>query len=139
MSICHIIQINFLGSSRLGVPFSKLQNFSGIFLVLPIDYSLYEKNTRNFCLFVYLQSYNHKSKFLFLQAVQLSHDTSYIWTSHFCVKCWNCFLALMFLHTLKKNPVGKISKVLEMEIETHTLVNPKFIFENTKFKVLHYI
>ena len=33
----------FVGAHGFGVPFSKLQTFSGIFWVLPIDCSLYEK------------------------------------------------------------------------------------------------
>ena len=32
-----------VGAHVSGVPFSKLQTFSGIFWVLSIDYSLYEK------------------------------------------------------------------------------------------------
>ena len=33
----------------------------------------------------------------------------------------------------------KLCKVLEMELKTHTPVDPKFIFQKIKFKVLHYI
>ena len=48
-----------------------MQLFSGIFWVQPIGYSLFKKNnTMNFCLFVYLQSCNSKSKLLFLQRLQ---------------------------------------------------------------------
>ena len=32
-----------VGANRFEVPFPKLQTFSGIFWVLPIDYSQYEK------------------------------------------------------------------------------------------------
>ena len=32
-----------VGAHWFGVPFPKLKTFSGIFWVLPIDYSLYEK------------------------------------------------------------------------------------------------
>ena len=38
-----------------------------------------------------------------------------------------------------KNPVGKLSKVLEMELETYTPVGLNFGFEKIKFKVLYYI
>ena len=50
---------------RFGVPSPKLQTFSGIFWVVPIDYSLYEKTIRGIFVSVYLRSYNDKSKFSF--------------------------------------------------------------------------
>ena len=40
-----------VGAFCFGVPFPKLQTFSGIFWVLPVDYSLYEK--RLLGIFVY--------------------------------------------------------------------------------------
>ena len=46
-----------------------------------------KNNTRNFCLFVYLQSYNNKSKFSFLQPMQSSRNMSYLQTSHFSARC----------------------------------------------------
>ena len=55
---------------------SKTGNIFGIFWALPIDYNLYEKNdARSFCLFVYFQSYNNKSKsFIFINcAVKKQH------------------------------------------------------------------
>ena len=42
------------------------------------------------------------------------------------------------LYTEKKF-VEKLCKVLEMEIKTSTQVDPKFVFEEIKFNVLHYI
>ena len=38
-----------------------------------------------------------------------------------------------------KNPVEKLCKVLEMELETYTPIGLKLAFEKIKFKVLHYI
>ena len=64
--------------------------------------SIRKNNIRNFCLFVYFQSFNDKSKFSFLRTVKLRRNTSYLRTSHFCVKCLYGFLALLFLYTLKK-------------------------------------
>ena len=66
--------------------------------------SIQKNFTRNFGLFVYFQSYNGKGEFSFLQTAQLRRNTSYIQTSHFCVKCWYRFLALVLLYTLKKMP-----------------------------------
>ena len=40
---------------------------------------------------------------------------------------------------IKKNPLAKLCTVLEMELETYTAVDPKFVFKNIKFKVLHYL
>ena len=40
---------------------------------------------------------------------------------------------------IEKNPVEKLCKVLEMELETYTLVGPKLVFEKIKFKLLHQI
>ena len=101
--------------------------------------SIRKSDARNLCLFVYLRSYNDKSKFSFLQTVQSSGNTSYLGTDHFWRKYWNRFLDLIFLYTLKKNPVKKLSKVLKMELKTYTPVGQKFVFEKIKFKILHYI
>ena len=40
---------------------------------------------------------------------------------------------------IEKNAVEKLCKVLEMKLKMGTPVGPKFVFEKTKFKVLHYI
>ena len=64
--------------------------------------SIRKKNIRNFCLFVYFQSYNDRTKYSFFQTVQSRRNKSYLWTSHFCIKCWYHFLALIFLFTLEK-------------------------------------
>ena len=66
--------------------------------------SIRKIDTRNFCLFVYFQIYNNKNKFSFLQTVQSRRNMSYLLTCQFWVKCLHCFLALIFLYTLKKVP-----------------------------------
>ena len=40
---------------------------------------------------------------------------------------------------MEKNPVEKLSKVLEIELKTYTPVGPKFVFEKINFIVLYYI
>ena len=40
---------------------------------------------------------------------------------------------------IEKNPVEKLCKVVEMKLKTYIPVGPKFVFENIRFKVLHYI
>ena len=74
-----------VSAHRFRTPFLKRQIFPGIFGVLPIDYSIYDKTILG--IFVYLRSYNNKSQFSFLQTVQSSRNTSYLRTSHFCAKC----------------------------------------------------
>ena len=92
-----------VGVHRFGVPFPKLQTFSEIFWALHIDCSQHEKTILGiFGLFVYLRSYNDKSKFSFLETVQSNRNTSYLRTSYFCAKCYYHFLALIFLYTLEK-------------------------------------
>ena len=57
---------------RSGVAFPKLQTFSEI--IWARLWSIRISDTRNFCLFVYLQSYNDKCKFSFLETMQLSRN-----------------------------------------------------------------
>ena len=40
---------------------------------------------------------------------------------------------------IEKNSVEKLCKVLEMELKTYIPVDPKFVFEIIRFKVLYYI
>ena len=40
---------------------------------------------------------------------------------------------------IEKNSVEKLCKVLRMKLKTYTPAGLKFVFEKTKFKVLHYI
>ena len=40
---------------------------------------------------------------------------------------------------IKKNPVEKLCKVLEMEPKTYIPVGPKFVFKKIEFKDLHHI
>ena len=117
-----------VGTHWFGVPFPKLQTFSRIFWVPPVNYSLYEKTIRNVFLFVYLGSCNNKSKFSVFQTVQSSCNTSYLQMSHFCEKCWYFFLALIFLNPLKKNPIEKLCDILEMKLKKYTHSWPKIHF-----------
>ena len=59
-------------------------------------------DTRSFCLFGYLRSYNDKSKFSFLETVQSSLNTSYWRTRHFSAIGYYRFLVLISLCTLEK-------------------------------------
>ena len=96
--------------------------------------SIQKNDTRNFCLFVYLRSYNDKSKFSFLETVQSSRNTL-IWER--AIFAQNVSINIP-LH-IGKNPVEKLCKVLEMELKTCNPVGLKFVFDKIKFKVLHYI
>ena len=117
-----------VGTHWFGVPFPKLQTFSGIFWLLPIDYSPYEKTIIG--IFDYL---------LILKVITTSQGSTRLICERaiFAQNASIILLALIFL--IRKNPVEKLCKVLEMELKTYTPVGPKFIFEKIKFKVLHYL
>ena len=59
-----------VGAHRSGVALPKLQTFSEI--VWARLWSIRINDTRNVCLFVYLQSYNDKCIFSFLETMQSS-------------------------------------------------------------------
>ena len=75
--------------------FINLSYYAETFLVgaVPTDVGFHFQNckqksdTKNFCLFVYLQGYNNKSKFLFLETVHSSRNSSYLEMSHVWAKC----------------------------------------------------
>ena len=48
------------------------------------------------------------------------------------------FRSNIFLY-IEKSLVEKLGKIMEMECKTYTLIGPIFIFQKTKFNVLHYI
>ena len=97
-----------------------------------------KNETRNFCLFVYFQSYNDKSIFLLLQTMQPRRNTSYLRKSHFLRKMLVSLFSSNNPLYIEKNPVENLCKVLEMELKTYTPVGPKFVLEKIKFKVLRY-
>ena len=107
-----------VGARRFGVPFPKLQTFSKIFRALYIDYTQYKARYQDF-LFIYFRSYNDKSKFSFLETVQSSCNTSYLRTSHLVVKMLVQFFSSNIPLYIGENPVKKLCKVLEMELETY--------------------
>ena len=92
-----------------------------------------KNDTRNFCFVVYLQSYNDKSEFSFLETVHSNRNTSYL------LKMLVSFFSFNIPLYIGKNPVEQLCKVLEMELKTYTPVGLKFVFEKIRFKVLHYI
>ena len=89
-----------------------------------------KKDARNLCLLIYLQSYNDESKLSFLQTGQ---------SSQFFHKILVSFFSSNIPVYIEQTTVEKLFKVLEIEFNTHTLFSLKFVFEKTKFKVLHYI
>ena len=98
-----------------------------------------KNETRNFCLFVYMRSYNEKSKFLFLETVQLSRNTSFFGNESCLRKMTVSFFSSNIPLYMGSNPVEKLFQVLEMKLKTYIPVGPKFVFEKIKFKVLHCI
>ena len=54
--------------------------------------------------------------------------------------CLICEQAIFLQNVyIEKNPLKKISTVLEMKLKTYNLVGSKFVFKKIKFKILHYI
>ena len=129
--------IFLVGADWFGVSFPKLRRFSGIFWVLPIDYSLYQKMILGIFLYLFFCKFiTTKVNFLFYKQY-IPAVTRLI----FEVSFWRKILASFFgpiipLH-IEKSTVEILCKVLEMELKTYTPVGPKSVFEKIKFKVLH--
>ena len=90
----------------------------------------------NFCLFVYLRSYNDKIIFK-NSAVKPQHVL--FANKPFLRKMLVSFFSSNNSLYIGKNPVEKLCKVLEMEIKIYTPVSPKSVIKKIKFKALHYI
>ena len=97
-----------------------------------------KNNTMNFCLFIYLQSCNNKSKLSFLQRLQSRIKVQHFLFANeqFLCKMLVCFFIFNIPLYIEKNVENK---VLEMELIMCTPICPKFIFEKVRFKVFHYI
>ena len=89
---------------------------------------------RNFCLFVYLRSYNHKIFVFRNSAVKPQHVL--FENEPYLRKILSFFSSDIPLY-IGKNPVEELCKVLEMELKTYTPVDLKFVFE--KFFALYSI
>ena len=128
-SVFHVIQRHLFFIfifADLGFHFQNYTHFLDNFGFLLLTTVHTKNDTRNFGLFVYLQSYSNKIKFSFSQTVQSSCNTSY-------------FTSKMLVLFFSSNIPLYIEKNLEMKLKTYTPVSLKFIFEKIKFKVLHYI
>ena len=101
LSIFHIIQRHFQQVPiDLEFHFQNCKDFLkyfGLYISTAVNA---KKRYQDFCLFVYLRSYNDKCKLQFLGTVQSSRSTSYLRTNYFCAKCQIAF-QLIFLYTLK--------------------------------------
>ena len=128
------------GAHWFGVPFPKLQTFSGIVLGLPIDYSLYEKMILGiFCLFVYLGNYKDKSIFSFFTNSAVKPQHVLFANEPFLRKMLEYFFSYNIPLYIEKNLGEKLCKFVEMKFKTYTPVAIKFVFEKIKFSVLNYI
>ena len=117
LAVCHIIQ--------------------GHFQQVPIDFGSQFQNCKRFleyfgfCLLntVYTKKQHQKNFHFYKQCM------FYLGMSHFCIKCQYCFLAQIFLYTLKKNLSKKYVRFWKWNLNVH----PKFVFKKIKFKFLHYM
>ena len=92
-----------------------------------------------FCLFIYLRSYNDKTKFSFLQNSALKSQRALFANESFFRKMLVSFFSSNIPLHIEKTPMEKLCKVLKIELKTYTPVGLKWVFEKIKFKVLHYI
>ena len=121
-----------VGADWFGIAIPKLQTFSGIFWVLPIDCSLYEKTILRIFLYLFIcKVATIKVNFRFYKQCSQAE-------THLVYERVSFFTSNIPLY-IEKNPVEKLCKVLQMELKTCTPVSPKFVFEKMKFKFLHYI
>ena len=111
----------FVGSDWFGVPFPKLQIFSGICWVLLIDYSLYEKEILGVLVYLFIcEVMTANVNFHFYKQCSQA-ATLLICERAIFVQNASLFLALIFLYTLKKLSWKNYGKVLEMGLT-------KFVF-----------
>ena len=100
--------------------------------------SIRKSDTRNFCLFVYLQVTTTKVNFRFWK--QCSQVQQVLFENELLLrKMLVSFFSSNIPLYIRKNPVEKLCKVLGFERKTYTPVGLKFIYEKIKFNVLHYI
>ena len=111
--------IYLVGAQRFWFPFPKLDTFSEIFWVLPIDYMILE-------FFIYLFICNDKSKFqilLTLHAVKPKH-VSFANEPFFRKMLVSIFSSNIPLY-IEKNTTEELCKVLEMELKNVQHSQPK--------------
>ena len=98
-----------------------------------------KNDARSFCLFVYFQSYNNKSKnFVFINCAVKKQDVIYV-NKEFLHKVLVLYFSSNIPVYIEKNLMKKLCKILEMKLKMYTPVSPRIFFKKTKFKVLHYI
>ena len=103
LAIFHITQGYFQQMPiDLGIHFQNCKYFLGYFGFYLLTTIYTKKGYQKFFFIFSFPKLQRQSKFSFLQTVQSRHSTSYLGMSHFSVKCQYCFLALIFLQTLKK-------------------------------------
>ena len=100
-----------VGAHRFGVPFPKLQSFSEIFCALHIDYSQYEKPILGIFVYLFIYVTTAKVNFRFIRIFIFEYN-----------KLFLCKMLVSFFSTnitlyIGKNPVGKLCKVLEMNLK----------------------
>ena len=82
--------------------------------------SIRKNDTQNFCLLVYLQIYNDKSKFSFLVCCQVKSQHVLFKNPPFLREMLVSFFSSNIPLYIEKNPVVKPCKNLEMELKTYT-------------------
>ena len=98
-----------------------------------------KNDARSFCLFVYFQSYNNKSKnFVFINCAVKKQHVLYA-NKEFLHKVLVLYFSSNIHLYIEKNPMEKLYKILEMKLKMYTPVSPSISFSrksNLKFCII---
>ena len=133
----YLVGTFFVDSDWFGVPFPKLLVLFGIFWVLRIDYSLYEKTILGIFVYLFISEITvTKVSFCFYK--QCSQAATLFICKKFILanNSSNVFCSVIFLY-IEKNPVEELYIALWMELKTNRPVGPNFVFEKIKFRPWH--
>ena len=123
-----------VGAHWFGVPFQKLQTFSGIFWVLPSDYSLYEKTILGS--FVYLFICQVTVTKVNIHFLKLCTEAATRLISEWAIFAQNTSIVFSSIIPLyiETNPDEKLCKVREMKLKKAHTCRAKIRFrENQNF------
>ena len=133
----YLVGTFFVDSDWFGVPFPKLLVLFGIFWVLRIDYSLYEKAILGIFVNLFISEVTvTKVSFCFYKQCSQAATLFICKKSILANNSSNVFCSVIFLY-IEKNPVKKLYIALWMELKTNGPVGSNFVFEKIRFKPWH--
>ena len=127
-----------VGALWFGVPFPKLQTFSGTFWVLPVDYSLYEKTILEIFVYLFICEFTMtKVNFRFYKQCSQAATQLFCERAIFAQNA-NRFLALIFHYKMKKIPWKNYLRFWKWNLKcTHQSAQNSFLRKsNLKFCII---